>query len=97
MLFRSPDVVWMVLTDRKKFGLPPQYIILWDLGDGFQCAIDTSQVNSKGECPIKGSYAFHSQEAEVEDCFEDFGDFLLDRIQKEVKYQEEEDWLEEQQ
>ncbi len=32
----SPDVVWMVLTDRKKFGLPPQYIILWDLGDGFQ-------------------------------------------------------------
>ncbi len=81
--------------ERVILKLPKKYVVVYNLGNGFEYALDTSQMNKEGECAVKGSYAFHYQEAATEDSFEDFGDFLLNQVQFEIKNADEEEWLEE--
>ncbi len=55
---------------------PPSFVCIHELGNGEISCLDTSRMNEDGECPVVGWYFGH-----VEDIAEDFGSFLLEKVQ----------------
>ena len=47
-----PDAVWVTCRRRVDAGLPQELILVEDVGDGSYCAIDTMQLNERGEAPV---------------------------------------------
>ena len=76
-----PDGIWLTLRNRREFGLPHNFILVNDLGEGSRYAIDTSRVGDDGENPVVilaiGYEVF-------EDVAPSFGTFFYEQIEKEV-------------
>ncbi|MCH9609944.1 MAG: hypothetical protein S4CHLAM45_13300 [Chlamydiales bacterium] len=70
-----PDAIWLTLEERK-FGLPKSLVLVYTTGDGAYYGIDTSQVDSNGECPVV-SYKMNGNMEKVAD---DYGAFLLSEL-----------------
>jgi antitoxin YobK len=70
-----PDAVWLTLDERKS-GLPDHLILVYATGDGGYYALDTSQANEDGECPVV-AYELNGQ---VEKVADDYGSFLLSEL-----------------
>lgn len=64
---------------------PKHYVVIHELGNGEISCLDTSRMNPEGECPVVGWYFGYS-----EDIAEDFGAFLLEKIQWAIEGMEEE-------
>ncbi len=92
------DIVQNTLENLREYNTFHHYIIIYNV-DSFYCVLDTSEVNTDGECTVKGGYGLFlpDENIEIEEKYEDFGDFLLNYVQKQIKYSEEKEWLEEQQ
>lgn len=73
------NIVWLILNERKEFGLPNTHIIISDTGDGFWYVLDSSQPNKDGEYPVF-IYGFGEDGKSQEKVNEDFGEFLLEQI-----------------
>ena len=88
------DIVESTLENRSEYKTFHKYIIIENI-DSFCYVLDTSQMNEDGECPVKAGYGLFLPDDKmvIKRVYEDFGDFLLDRIQQELEYQEEEEWL----
>ena len=71
-----PDAIWLTINERSS-GLPEHLILIYATGDGAYYAIDTSQVDNNGECPIV-SYDLNRSLKKVA---EDYGSFLLAELQ----------------
>jgi len=76
-----PDAVWFTLTERKSFNLPNNLLVIYDTGIGELNCLDFNQINSNGEPPV---IAYVSGSSETNIVAEDFGDFLLSLIEREV-------------
>jgi antitoxin YobK len=76
-----PDGIWLTLTKRKSIKLKPSYVIIGDVGDGTQYAINTGRVNAQGECPV---VLLTVDGIEIEIVANSFGSFLLGAIQGKV-------------
>ena len=76
-----PNGIWLTLRNRREFGLPHNFILVNDLGEGSRYAIDTSRVGDDGENPVVilaiGYEVF-------EDVAPSFGTFFYEQIEKEV-------------
>jgi hypothetical protein len=59
--------------DNRKYGLPLEYVIVTNDGDGSYCAIDCSTKNTEGESPVIRWASFFKPEKIAED----FGEFML--------------------
>jgi len=72
------DVVCETLKKRKisiSPAFPRNFVPVYDLGDGEIFCFDTEQMNVKGECPLVAWYF-----GRIEHLYEDFGDFLLEKV-----------------
>jgi hypothetical protein len=80
-----PNGVWLTLDNRKSWGLPEQFVIVSDLGDGAYYAIDVSKKNASGENPVvlfyPGAWDPKTEPPISEVVAEDFGAFLLEQVQ----------------
>jgi len=70
-----PDAIWLTLEERKS-GLPQSLVLVYATGDGAYYGIDTSQVDSSGECPVV-SYEMNGSMEKIAD---DYGAFLLSEL-----------------
>lgn len=75
-----PNGIWLTLTEREG-GLPRQYVLIGDRGDGSRYAIDTGSVGKDGESPV---VVLSVDGENLETVSESFGDFLLDSVRKVV-------------
>lgn len=86
-----PDGVWLTLDQRKSWGLPRQFVMVSDLGDGGYYAIDMSQAGACGEQPVvllyPGAWDPDREPPVLELVAEDFGAFLLEQVEWGLKGQ----------
>ena len=74
------------LDERNNFGMPKNLVIIHKLGDG---TFDCLQINE--EDPDKSPVVeYHDPNSPVRVLAPNFGTFLLELVQQEIKYQEEE-------
>ena len=74
-----PNGIWLTLHRREKFGLDPAVLLVGQSGEGYY-AIDTSQTDDFGECPVVDWIPIPKEQLEI--IAPDFGKFFLDRIQE---------------
>jgi SUKH superfamily protein len=73
----APDGVWLTLSDRIAINLNPSYVIIESVGDGTYCAIDTSQPDPSGECPVVG---LTIEGVKFEKIADSFGSYFLQAV-----------------
>ena len=77
-----PDAVGITLDLRRKWGLPPQYIVIHDLGDGEVFCLDTGAV-SEGDCAVVAfTPGILLNQQSWDRIAESFGGFLLDEVRR---------------
>ncbi|MBP9694687.1 MAG: SMI1/KNR4 family protein [Alphaproteobacteria bacterium] len=81
----SLNLVWLTLNDRKEYGLPEHILLIYSLGDGSYYALDVSQMDAEGECPVV-YWPLDGYEAtpKLEIVAKDFGEFFLNLIQDKI-------------
>ena len=80
-----PNGIWLTLDDRNLYNIPHSFIIIGSLGYGPSYVLDSSQPNKEGEYPV----LVYSVGEEPEKVNEDFGDFLLEKINQYLPDEEE--------
>ncbi|MBP9878438.1 MAG: SMI1/KNR4 family protein [Alphaproteobacteria bacterium] len=88
----SLNIVWHQLKNRAEYNLPLQIIQIYHLGDGSYYALDLSQMNAEGECPVV-YWPLDGYEAtpKLEIVAKDFGEFFLNMVLEEIKNQKRKD------
>lgn len=71
-----PDAIWLTLDERKS-GLPKNLVLIYAVGDGSYYALDVSQTDSNGECPVVS----YDANGDMEKVADDYGSFLLAELQ----------------
>ncbi len=83
---------WKVKNDRKQFNIPSHIIRIEDIGNGDCYALDLSQMNKEGECPVVvwpiGGY---EATPELEIVAPDFGTFFFEMVEEQIRRKKEED------
>jgi antitoxin YobK len=77
-----PDFVWFNKTIRKSQSIPDYLVIFRNIDGIVYYCLDTSKMNSEGECPVVVWDVPASQLEETYDM--NFGEFLLDCIEEAV-------------
>ena len=75
------------LQDRKEYHLPCKWLIIYDFGDGSMGYLDYSQLNEDGEPPVIMAIYNGKDYSVVEKIAEDFGDFLLELVERQLSRQ----------
>ena len=81
------NIICNTLDERKVNTDPPfpeSFVVIYDLGDGEKFCLDTSKMNSEGECPVIAWYF-----GRIEPLYEDFGAFFLETVTAGLKSLEE--------
>lgn len=80
-----PDAVWITLKERADSGIPDHLLIVSDDPLGGYFALDCSQMDAVGECPVVAIPAAYvpSQEA-LSKIADDFGGFILQSVKRAV-------------
>jgi hypothetical protein len=78
----APDAVRLTLTTRSDVEIPSNYIIIYSVGDGEVFCLDVKD-NDAPVVTFTPGLSVEEQEAEV--VADDFGDFLLDRVQRQIE------------
>ena len=73
------------LNDREEYGLPVEWIPVFNFDDGFMAYLDYSSLNDDGEpCVIVAGY--NGSEYQVEETIaEDFGEFVLQLVKQQLE------------
>lgn len=80
-----PNGIGLTLRDRKEFELPHDLVAVYDLGDGETFYLDLGATEN-GEAPIIVYYpGYTSEEQPGEIVAQDFGQFLHDLVQSQIK------------
>ena len=77
------------LVDRKETNLPKEWLPIYFFDDGYMGYLDYSQLNEDSEPPVIMAIYNGEKYVVVERVAEDFGDFLLELVEQQLKYQEE--------
>ncbi|PEC48811.1 cell wall assembly protein [Bacillus sp. AFS077874] len=86
-----PDAIWYTIKQRKNTGLPENYLIIYATGMGELFCLDFNKLNRENEpavVSINLGKEFSDQSIEL--IADDFGDFLLEIIQDELEFIQEE-------
>jgi len=75
------------LQDRKEYKLPLKWLIIYDFDDGYMGYLDYSQLNEEGEPPVIMAIYDGKKHVVIEKVAEDFGDFLLQIVEKQLARQ----------
>ncbi len=88
---KNTGIVYGVLNDRENFAVPHHMINFFDIGNGDSYALDLSQMNEEGECPVV-VWPIGGYEATpvLEVVAPDFGKFFLDMVEEQIKRKVEE-------
>jgi hypothetical protein len=81
-----PDAIWYTLTERREINMPDYLIIIYSVGNGELFALNYNMLNENREPKVTSywpGFALEAQSFEV--IANDFGDFLLDIVQHEIK------------
>ena len=80
-----PDAVWYTLKQRKDIKIPDNLVIIYFTGGEELFCLDAYKINNDGESPIV-SYILGVDEKyqKYEVIAEDFGEFLLDIVKKQL-------------
>lgn len=80
-----PDAIWYTLGERSKYRLPVHLVVIYDTGGEETFCLDFSKMNEHNE-PAVVAYAtgVDPEYQEYEVIAEDFGEFLLNRVKREV-------------
>lgn len=75
------------LNDREEYGLPVEWIPVYNFDDGFMAYLDYSSLNDDGEpCVIVAGY--NGSEYQVEETIaEDFGEFVLRLVKQQLEFE----------
>lgn len=84
-LTKSSMLNW-TLDERNNCGMPKNLIIIHELGYGTRDCLQINE-NDPDKSPV---VEYHDPDSPVRVLAPDFGTFLLDLVQEEIKYQEEE-------
>ena len=80
-----PDGIWYTLTEREEISLPNNLLVIYDTGSDELYCLDFQRMNSDNE-PVIVSFVpgvdLNKQEYEL--IANDFGDFLLDMVNREI-------------
>lgn len=73
------------LHDRAEYGLPKEWIPIYNFDDGYMAYLDYSSLNEEGEpCVIVAGY--DGSEYQVEETIaEDFGEFVLELVKEQIE------------
>lgn len=81
-----PDAIWYTLMEREEIKLPPNLLVIYDSGGEELCCLDFSNLNEMREPRVVSfilGQPLTAQKFEI--IADDFGDFLLDLITKEIE------------
>lgn len=80
-----PDAIWYTITERKEIGLPPNLLVIYDTGSGELFCLDFKQGSREKE-PAVVSFVpgVDLGKQTYEKIADDFGDFLLDLVKREI-------------
>lgn len=81
------NAIWFTLDERKT-GLPDSFIIISNTGYGPLYVLDSSQKDKNGEYPVL-LWMPGAPEVPTEKVNEDFGEFLLEHVQRALEEDEE--------
>lgn len=83
-----PNAVWYTLDERKSINLPPNLLIIYDTGYDFVYCLDFNKLNNEGEpAVVEFAPGFDLSIQTYEKIADDFGDFLLYIITRELEFQ----------
>lgn len=81
-----PEVVWTNLKLQRNFNQPQHIIVISDAGEGSYYALDLSQMNDQGECPVViwpiGGYEMTPT---LEVVAPDFGTWFLEEVKRRIE------------
>ncbi|MBF0786845.1 MULTISPECIES: SMI1/KNR4 family protein [unclassified Streptococcus] len=78
-----PDSVWLTLLERKEIDFPKHLVIVYASGNGELFCFDYNQLNLNGE-PTIVSFISSRNDYKYEVVYDNFGDFLLDIVTREL-------------
>ena len=76
-----PNGIWLTLTERRRIGLHPAYVLIGEGGDGTFYALDTRQVGKGNEALVVRLSVDGKQSERVADSF---GDYFLEAVRRVV-------------
>lgn len=80
-----PDAIWFTKKQRCEMALAPNLVIIYFTGGSEYFCLDVNQMNDEGECPVVVCVVgTDTIDKKLEIIAEDFGDFFLDIIKREV-------------
>ena len=81
-----PDAVWFTIKQRRELKISNSLIVIYFTGGEEYFCLDTSKINNDMECPVV-SYIIGDEvtENELETIFNNFSDFLLSVVQREIE------------
>ncbi|MCZ7567371.1 MAG: SMI1/KNR4 family protein [Ardenticatenaceae bacterium] len=81
-----PDAIWYTLTERKEVNLPNGLVVIYAVGDGGLYCLDL-QSKKVDEAPVVVyEPGLPNEEQFYEVVAKDFGEFLLDLVQREINW-----------
>ena len=81
--------VTYAINDREEFNLPNKWIPIYNFEDGNMAYLDYSSMNSDNEPKVIMAFYNGNEFEIVEDLAEDFGAFLMELVQEQLKLQQD--------
>lgn len=80
-----PDAIWFTLTERREINLPRNLLVIYDTGGEEYYCLDFNKRNKHNEPAVVSFIPGQELQAQkYEVIAEDFGDFLLNLVSKEI-------------
>lgn len=78
------NMIESTLADRKEYNLPSEWLTVFFFDDGYYGYLDYSQLNEEGEPPVIMSIYTGKKYEVVKKVSSDFGDFIMERVEREL-------------
>jgi antitoxin YobK len=83
-----PDAIWFTLQERKNWDLPNNLVAIYDADDGEIYCLDVEAIERDETPIITYQSAYPPEEQHRETIARDFGEFLLQLVQRQVNWKE---------
>jgi len=83
------------LLERKEWKLPKEWLAIYNFDDGYRGFLDYGNLNADGEPPVVMAICNGKEYVMVERVAEDLGDFILELVEEQLKYQTDKETKEE--
>ncbi|MFQ5614325.1 MAG: SMI1/KNR4 family protein [Anaerolineae bacterium] len=79
-----PDAVWYTIRQRQQVNLPHNLVVIYEVGDGELFCLDLAMMKNN-EAPIVAYQPGYPPEEQLKEIIaKDFGDFLLELVQRKI-------------